>query len=537
MSLKSKLWFMYLLTITFLGMVTMLLLGQHRDILLKDRKLETQYLVDAAVSTLSMYQTEVQHGSLTLAQAQQQAAHVIGAMRYDGNNYLWINDAHYRMVMHPIKPELNGQSCSHLVFCQKEVKVLGQPEQAGFIEYTWPKPGMDEPQPKISYVKLFKPWGWIVGTGTYVDDVNHLYTQYVLTYGTGVLFFAGLIGFLKFLIIRNATGRLELFGSIIQRIGAERDLSVRVPERGHDEINVMGIQLNVMLSHLNAAFVVVVQRAQELSLAAQQLIVATKSILNSTHEQQDAAAAMAAAVEEVTVSIGHIAEHAESAQTMAQQSGKQATEGGGVIQDVVGDVRQIAVVIDSLSSVLEELGQASGKVSSVIHVIGDVADQTNLLALNAAIEAARAGDQGRGFAVVAEEVRHLAQRTSQSTQEIAQIVQSIQGGASKSSISMHDVNTHVSQGVLRANQAGSAIEQITHGAQTVVAAVEEISLALKEQTMASQDMAKNVELIARMTEMNFAAVEQVSTTAQRLGELADELTAMARQFQLSSTGS
>ncbi len=537
MSLKTKLWFMYMLTMTLFGMVTMFLLGEHRDTLLEDRKTETHHLVDSAVGILAFYQSEVEHKTLTLAQAQQQAARAVSTLRYDGSNYFWINDVRYQMIMHPIKPELDGQNCRRIVFCQKEVQVLNQPEGAGFISYSWPKPGYDEPQPKISYVRLFKPWGWVVGSGTYVDDVNRLYVRYVMTYGSLVLFFAGLIGVLKFFIIRNATGRLEVFGLIMNRIGTDRDLSVRVPENGTDEISNMGKQLNTMLDHINSSFEVVVKRAQELSSSAQQLIVATKSILNSTHEQQDAASAMAAAVEEVTVSIGHIAEHAESAQTMAKQSGKQATEGGGVIQEVVGDVRQIADVIDSLSTVLTELGQASDKVSSVIHVIGDVADQTNLLALNAAIEAARAGEQGRGFAVVAEEVRHLAQRTSQSTQEIAQIVQSIQGGASKSSLSMHDVNTHVSQGVHRANQAGSAIDQITHGAQTVVAAVEEISLALKEQTMASQDMAKNVELIARMTEMNYAAVEQVSGTAQRLGELANELTATAQQFRLSASGS
>jgi methyl-accepting chemotaxis protein len=241
---------------------------------------------------------------------------------------------------------------------------------------------------------------------------------------------------------------------------------------------------------------------------------------------------MAASVEEMTVSINTVASSAGDAQTMAQRAGAVSDEGGQIIERTAAEMGAIAEAVAQASQVIQALGNDSQQISSVVQVIKEVADQTNLLALNAAIEAARAGEQGRGFAVVADEVRKLAERTAQSTGDISTIIGKIQVSSKEAVDEMERVVKQVESGQVLAQNAGERMAAIREETGRVSSAVTEISNALKEQSLASQDIAKHVESIAQMTDENSTAAEEAASGALRLNQLSDSVASTVAQFKI-----
>ncbi len=323
----------------------------------------------------------------------------------------------------------------------------------------------------------------------------------------------------------------SLKNGIVQLQG-DNDLTRRLEISGRDEVGQVSEAFNHLVGSLQSIIHQVNANAVEVLHLSEQLAATSSQVASSSEQQSESASSMAAAVEEMTVSIDQVSEHAREAQNISQSSSELSTRGSNVILKVVEDMRGIAETVHESSAIIEGLGKQSDQIYSIVQSIKEIADQTNLLALNAAIEAARAGEQGRGFAVVADEVRKLAERTTRSTEEIASMIQKIQGGTKQAVASMEVGVERVNQGVALAGQAGDAIRQIQSGAQRVGVAVTDISSAIKEQSIASSEIARHVEQVAQMSDENHTATQDNAKSAQDLEELAMSLRSAVEKFKV-----
>jgi methyl-accepting chemotaxis protein len=340
------------------------------------------------------------------------------------------------------------------------------------------------------------------------------------------------VGLLGFFLLQNIKSSLNQIQSMVDRVESDLDFTVRVAVNKQDEIGQTTKALNRLLDKLQGNLKSIASGAQSVSSAANQMATTSNQVARASHQQSEAASGMAATVEEMTVSINHVADRAQEANRLTNEAGQLAVSGERIIGQTVNDIQDIAATVHEAADFIRGLEQHSQQISNVVAVIKEVADQTNLLALNAAIEAARAGEQGRGFAVVADEVRKLAERTSASTQKIASTIDSMRASADNAVSSMQGVVNKVSRGVERAKEANESIKQIGESSGNAVSMVKEITLAIREQGSATDSIAKQVERIAQMSEESSAAVENGAHSAQELDRLAAEMQLIVSAYRL-----
>ncbi len=308
----------------------------------------------------------------------------------------------------------------------------------------------------------------------------------------------------------------------IARAVADGNLTIQVPSDRKDEMGELHTALRDMRDKLRHIVSDLKSTSDQVAQASRELVGSTDQAAQASEHQAEAAAAVAAAVEELTVSIHHISSNAQDAHAASLKADTNAVGGHGLIQNTSTELQQVSRCATDASEKITLLEASSQRISGIVQVIRDVAEQTNLLALNAAIEAARAGDQGRGFAVVADEVRKLAERTAQATVEISQVISTVQQNVQSARGAMSQTNQRVEDSVSLAQEASVAIGEINNGARHVLGAINEISDALKEQGAASNDIAIHVERIAQMAEENRSATSQAASTARTLDKLASD---------------
>ncbi|MBS1198748.1 MAG: Histidine kinase, region:Bacterial chemotaxis sensory transducer [Proteobacteria bacterium] len=313
---------------------------------------------------------------------------------------------------------------------------------------------------------------------------------------------------------------------------SEGDLTARFTVDGRDELHDAAQHFDGVALAFQKLVRELQNNIRQLNDAATALATASGQIAKSVETQSASASSMAASVEEMTVGVDHIAQNAHEAQEISRKSDAAAGEGGAKVRKLVDDIQTIADTVTQAASTVESLGRRSDQISTIVGTIKEIADQTNLLALNAAIEAARAGEAGRGFAVVADEVRKLAERTTRSTQEVAETIAAIQAGTQDAVTSIKHGVERVESGVAQAREAGLTIEQVQSQSRQVVGVVEDITLSLREQATASTEIAKNVEAIAQMAEENNAAAAKNRSTAGDLQQLASALASSVARFKV-----
>ncbi len=510
LSIVVRLAIIVLVTAVGLGALAGIAAKQDASRIMAEREDATRSVVETALGVIQHFGAEETAGRMSQADAQAAAAAAVSAMRYGGSNYFWINDMTPTMVMHPIKPELVGTDLTanvdpdglHLFVAMVDVvKAHG----AGFVAYQWPKPGVTDPQPKISYVAGYEPWGWIVGSGIYVDDVHALAladTRVLVGSALGILLLAGGLSFVvgRSIVrpIRQATEVLRS-GNLATRLDAGT---------GRTELDHLAGALNETLDRTAAVVTGVSSAAGQLDAAVLRLMGSSDGITRTAEDAQERTTIVTTAASEVTSGIEMVASGTHQMGASINEISKNAT--------AVAQIAAVAVsAAEATNATVAALGATSAEIGTVVKAITAIAEQTNLLALNATIEAARAGDAGKGFAVVAGEVKELARETANATGNISERVDAIQTAVTKAASEIGEI--------------ALIIGRINDYQVTIAGAVE-------EQTATTAAMAESVSSVAGASQSMVADLEEVDRATRGTTRELQAISAEARELASTSAG-
>jgi methyl-accepting chemotaxis protein len=417
----------------------------------------------------------------------------------------------------------------------REFVRVAKEKGAGFVDYMWPKPGESTPVPKISYVKLYQPWGWIIGSGVYVDDI----AKDIASLRWGIVIATLLMGFaalaLAFSIGIGITRPLKKVMENLHDIAqGEGDLTRRIEIDRQDEAGALAHSFNTFVEKLQGIISQVADNALQMVAVAGQVHSASQQMAAGAGEVADQAGTVATASEEMAATSAEVAQNCVMAAESSQKASDSALAGSSVVEETVTVMNRIALRVKESAQTVESLGARSDQIGKIVGTIEDIADQTNLLALNAAIEAARAGEQGRGFAVVADEVRALAERTTKATREIGEMIKAIQQETKGAVSSMDEGVKEVEKGTGEAAKSGDALKEILDLINTVTMQVSQIATAAEQQTATTGEISVNIQRITEEAQESAKGANNSVCAAGRLASLAEELQRLVGRFKLAA---
>ncbi len=337
LSIRNRLFLLTVVILVLLAIPFAIMVKDYRHDLMLEKQVQTQHLVESAYTLLEHYAQQATQGTLTTEQAQNTAKQAIAQLRYGANDYFWINDAQPAMVMHPMKPDLNGKDLRS--FKDPNGKALfvemvnvTQRNQQGVVEYQWPKPGAEQPVDKVSYVKLFKPWGWIIGTGIYVDDVNALVMQRlssILVWVVGTLL---VLIVLASLIGRSITQPCEETLATLKNIAqGEGDLTRQLTVTGKDELAQIAQAFNLFTNKIRHIIQEITPITESVTGSADELTQVAQSASSKAYDQHQAVDTVASAMNQLHASNQEVAQSAHQAEQAAHSANQAASQGREMI--------------------------------------------------------------------------------------------------------------------------------------------------------------------------------------------------------------
>ncbi|MFT3940251.1 methyl-accepting chemotaxis protein [Rhodopseudomonas sp.] len=532
-----------LIGLGFLGLLASTLLASHEIAtgLRQQKQVELTHLTELAIGMVRDEYEAAQRGDVGADEAQRRAQVRVANLRYGGGEYFFIIDMNNKMLMHPTSAKLVGQDLSDLRDPNGKPIVASLTELArkdgrGFIDYVWPKPGTDKPQPKLSYVADFAPWSWALVTGVYIDDLDAqtwTATQHSLI-AAGIVLLVTVVASISF--ARLITRPIQAMTATMKTL-ADGRLDVDVPGIGrHDEIGEMAGAVAVFKTNaverrrLEAEQADVEQRAtaqrkdatmqlaesfertvgeivRTVSSASQKLEASATSLTSTAERSQELATTVAGASEEASTNVQSVASASEEMSSSISEISRQVQNSARIAHEAVEQARQT-------NDRVEKLAKAAARIGDVVELINTIASQTNLLALNATIEAARAGEAGRGFAVVASEVKALAEQTAKATGEISQQISGIQAATDQSVSAIRAI--------------GETIARMSEISSTIASAVE-------EQGAATQEISRSVQQAAQGTQQVSASIADVQHGATETGSASAQVLSAARSLSREGT--
>jgi methyl-accepting chemotaxis protein len=518
--------------------------------LYENREAELKRLVHSATSILASYHAQAENKSLTEDEAKERALTAISGMRYNETNYFFVGDLDIRIVMHPLKPEQKGADQSGFKdkngkYIYREIVKLVKAEGSGYVDYHTQKPGQDGPAPKLSFVQGFAPWGWFVGTGVYVDDLeSEFMNQATLVGGIAMVILLVTVA-ISIFTARSITRPLSAITNCMQKL-ADGDLEVEIPARNRkDEIGEMSETVEVFKANAieqkrlekeqqEIRHQAEATKKQDMHRLATSFEESVKSIVDKVsaavgnmqtnaqqmskraHDASEKSSTVVSASEVTSANVQTVASASEELSGSIQEISRQVSDSTRITSEAVEQV-------ETTNREVEGLSEAARKIGDVIKLISDIAEQTNLLALNATIEAARAGDAGKGFAVVASEVKNLATQTAKATEEIGMQIGAMQGATETAVSAIKSIGTTIARVDQIASSISAAVEQ--QGVATL-----EISRNVQEAAASTQSVTGTINDVNAATQETGQSAKLIEGAAGELSQLSDSLRGEVESF-------
>lgn len=541
-----------------------------------DREFKTQ--VETVVSLIDRIHQEQEKGLLTEAQAKKQAADLVRDLRYDnGKGYFWIDTTegvNVALLGRPIegKSRINDVDPNGVLYI-KEIVENGKKDGGGYSNFSFAKPGENEPLPKRSYSVMYKPYNWVIGTGAWIDDIDTKVAAYNVQAQSKLnhdimlslvvlvvilildVFIANYIGRYFAQPIIAATRQLERFARGDFSLAMDKQAFARQDELGimMEALQVLNDTMRDLLKSIANSAEQVAASSEELTASADQSALVSGQIATSitdvaasSNQQVDAINSVSSVVEELSAGIEEAAANATLSADHATKATTTAQDGEREVDHAIQQMSLIESAVHHSAGVVSKLGERSKEIGTIVDTIADIAGQTNLLALNAAIEAARAGEQGRGFAVVAEEVRKLAEQSQEAAKQIANLIGEIQGDTNQAVVAMNEGTAEVKNGTQAVMQAGQSFKSIAKLVANVADQSKAIASTINEMASGTQQivlsvqsidtMIKNVagesQTVSAATQEQTASVNEIATASQSLATMAQKLQSEVNKFSI-----
>ncbi len=511
--------------------------------LTNSRKHELQaYLLMGVTSIKALYESDQQGENKELAKQ------ILKSMRFDNDGYFFAFDSNGVNTLHAMNPELEGKNLyglkdeNGLAVIASLIKSAKQGD--GFLSFSWMKPSVNQARPKLGYAEYLPKWDWIIGTGVYVDDIESqiaeyqskrteaLYEQTLFALGLSVIGLILTCISVSILVNRGIAPLQHVVTSLKEVAAGGGDLTARLKVESQDEVGQVAAAFNDFMDKLHPLVADIRRSSEGVIGSAKELKSQSVQSSQKMNDHCIETDKVVTAVTELSATAREVANNTNATAQAIESANTQITDAQKEVNLAIESISALISDVDLTSEVIKELSVNAVQITNVLKVIGDIAEQTNLLALNAAIEAARAGEQGRGFAVVADEVRSLAYRTQNSTEEIGEMLNALNRGVDKAVSSM---KASQKKGIKTATESDQIKERLA-GIAASVSVIQDMGIqtasAAEQQSAVTEDINQNLVNIQQIVNELNESLNSTETISLCLNDSGENMESLVRNFKV-----